>query len=81
MKFVIRRAFFGAMLVASGSSIVYWSYGLYDWKAPADKSDSVVIGLLSSFLIAIGLYSVFVGTIINMPRTFKKLRRFVNKTS
>lgn len=79
MKYIIRRAFVGLVLIVSGSATVYWSAQLYDWKNPADKGDSVALGLLSALLITIGIYPVFIGIIINMPKTLKRLRKFAQK--
>lgn len=79
MKFIVRRAIFGALLVIFGALAIYWASGLYDWKSTEETG--VLMGLVSSLIITLGIYSIFLGTIINMPNLFKFLRRFSNKVS
>jgi uncharacterized membrane protein len=79
MKYVIRRFIIGAMLVISGFLAIYWASGLYDWKSSDEHG--VWMGLVSALIINLGIYVVFLGVIINMPRAFRRLRRILNKVS
>lgn len=79
MKYIIRRAFFGALLVICGALGIYWASGLYDWKSTEESG--VLMGLVSALIIALGIYSIFVGVIINMPKFFIRLRNISQKVS